>query len=154
MRVLAGDLAADAATIRRAKHAEFHSLGLVLGYTYAGSPVVQNSVAAQKVEDVTTYTPTTAPGSRLPHHWLADGSSLYDHLGTGLTLIGPEARTDLRVTALPLERGAWKSRSPCSTRRRPIRGTTNSCWSAPISTSPGRTPIRRASICGPSPVTT
>ncbi|WP_346004601.1 aromatic-ring hydroxylase C-terminal domain-containing protein [Lentzea aerocolonigenes] len=30
------------------------------------------------------YTPCAAPGYRAPHLWLADGSSLYDHLGLGL----------------------------------------------------------------------
>ena len=41
MRSLAGDLPADGPAIQRAKRPEFHSLGLVLGYSYAGSPVVQ-----------------------------------------------------------------------------------------------------------------
>ena len=41
MRSLAGDLPADPAVIQAAKRAEFYSLGLVLGYTYAGSPVIQ-----------------------------------------------------------------------------------------------------------------
>ena len=44
MRALAGDLPADAAAIQRAKRTEFHSLGLVLGYSYAGSPVIQPPV--------------------------------------------------------------------------------------------------------------
>jgi len=30
------------------------------------------------------------PGARLPHCWLPDGSSLYDHLGNGFTLLCPE----------------------------------------------------------------
>jgi hypothetical protein len=34
-----------------------------------------------------TYTPSTIPGCRLPHFWLADGSSLYDALGAGYTLL-------------------------------------------------------------------
>ena len=98
MRALAGDLPADAATIQRAKRPEFHSLGLVLGYSYAGSPVIQplDSLAADAaaggnavVPDSTSYTPVAEPGARLPHAWLPDGSSLYDHLGTGFTLVGP-----------------------------------------------------------------
>jgi hypothetical protein len=40
--------------------------------------------------DATIYTPTTEPGARLPHWWLADGSSLYDHLGHGFTLVCPQ----------------------------------------------------------------
>jgi hypothetical protein len=40
--------------------------------------------------DATSYTPTTEPGGRLPHWWLADGSSLYDHLGRRFTLVCPQ----------------------------------------------------------------
>src|SRR6185437_15667867 len=69
-RALAGDLPGDAHTVQRAKRAEFYSLGLVLGYSYAGSPASE-------------------PGARLPHHWLPDGSSLFDQLGTGFSLVGP-----------------------------------------------------------------
>ena len=39
--------------------------------------------------DVTAYAPSAEPGARLPHHWLPDGSSLYDRLGRGFTLVGP-----------------------------------------------------------------
>ena len=93
MQNLAHDLPQDAQAIQRAKRSEFHSLGLVLGYSYAGSPVIQpadgRAAGAAVVPDVTDYTPDTTPGARLPHHWLPDGSSLYDRLGPGLTLIGP-----------------------------------------------------------------
>jgi hypothetical protein len=40
--------------------------------------------------DATSYVPTTEPGARLPHWWLPDGSSLYDHLGHGFTLLCPD----------------------------------------------------------------
>ncbi len=40
--------------------------------------------------DATTYRPTTDPGARLPHCWLPDGTSLYDHLGHGFTLLRPD----------------------------------------------------------------
>ncbi|MGD0684990.1 MAG: FAD-dependent monooxygenase [Streptosporangiaceae bacterium] len=124
MRSLAGDLLPDAQAVQRAKRAEFHSLGLVLGYSYAGSPVVQpvggrpaggsrpgqarsarhagsarqagsidqagsaRQAGSTEQADSTIYTPTTEPGARLPHQWLPDGSSLYDRLGTGFTLVG------------------------------------------------------------------
>ncbi|MFG2631118.1 FAD-dependent monooxygenase [Streptomyces sp. NPDC048473] len=81
MRSLVGDLAADATAIQTAKHAEFHSLGLVLGYSYAGSPVIQPTGATTARGDSTSCTPSIEPGARLPHAWLTDGSSLYDHLG-------------------------------------------------------------------------
>jgi hypothetical protein len=92
MRSLAGDLSPDAAAIRSAKRAEFHSLGLVLGYSYAGSPIVRKSddnTDDTDTDDVTRYTPSTTPGARLPHAWLPDGTSLYDRLGPGFTLLGP-----------------------------------------------------------------
>jgi 2-polyprenyl-6-methoxyphenol hydroxylase-like FAD-dependent oxidoreductase len=87
---LAGDLPADADVIQRAKHPEFHSLGLVLGYSYAGSPAVQpGGRPGPGAADLSRFTPAADPGARLPHAWLPDGSSLYDHLGRGLTLVGP-----------------------------------------------------------------
>jgi 2-polyprenyl-6-methoxyphenol hydroxylase-like FAD-dependent oxidoreductase len=89
MRAGADMLPRDPAAIQRAKRAEFFSLGLVLGYSYAGSPVTQPSGPAGPGGDATSYTPDTRPGSRLPHHWLPDGSSLYDRLGRGFTLVGP-----------------------------------------------------------------
>jgi len=101
MRSLAGDLTADEAAIQRAKRPEFHSLGLVLGYSYAGSPVIQPSgcrepsgsgepsAGGELSADTTSYVPAADPGARLPHAWLADGSSLYDRLGSGFTLVGP-----------------------------------------------------------------
>src|SRR6202044_1253943 len=41
MRSLSRDLPCDEQAIQAAKRSEFHSLGLVLGYSYAGSPVIQ-----------------------------------------------------------------------------------------------------------------
>jgi hypothetical protein len=89
MNSLAGDLPADEAAIQRAKRPEFHSLGLVLGYSYAGSPVIQPSARGEQAADTTSYVPAADPGARLPHAWHMDGSSLYDHLGTGFALVGP-----------------------------------------------------------------
>jgi hypothetical protein len=51
---------------------------------------------------IVDYHPTSGPGARLPHVWLADGSSVYDHLGDGFTLlrVGPDAPSgDALVTA-------------------------------------------------------
>jgi 2-polyprenyl-6-methoxyphenol hydroxylase-like FAD-dependent oxidoreductase len=87
---MAGDLPQDEASIQQAKGPEFYSLGLVLGYSYAGSPVIQPSAGPPDLTDATSYQPTTEPGARLPHWWLPDGSSLYDHLGLGFTLLCPQ----------------------------------------------------------------
>jgi hypothetical protein len=74
------------ARILETKVNEFHTLGVVLGVNYAGSPIV--------AADGTTpppfsriYTPSASPGCLAPHAWLADGSSLYDHFGEGFTLL-------------------------------------------------------------------
>jgi len=103
MAALPADLTADPAAIRRAKSPEFFNLGLVLGYSYAGSPVIQGGGdgggggARPAVADVGTYTPSAEPGARLPHCWLPDGSSLYDQLGTGFTLVAPAGAGEAAV---------------------------------------------------------
>ena len=70
------------------KAEEFYSLGLVLGYSYAGSPVV-SAGGPVPAGDVRAYQPSFEPGSRLPHTWLAPGRSLYDELGVGYSLLWP-----------------------------------------------------------------
>ena len=102
MRSLAGDLPADAAAIQAAKRAEFHSLGLVLGYSYADSAVIQPGGDARgggADPDVSCYRPAALPGARLPHAWLPDGSSLYDHLGTGFALVGRDGAAAAALAA-------------------------------------------------------
>ena len=71
-RLLRGDLA------RRleVKDGEFHSLGLVLGYDYAGSPVVVPDGRPVPAPALNAYEPSAHPGARLPHAWLPDGTSL------------------------------------------------------------------------------
>jgi hypothetical protein len=76
--------AAEALEIKRS---EFHSLGLVLGYNYAGSELVTCDGSSAPAEDPIIYEPSAAPGSLLPHTWLEDGRSLYDELGSGFTLL-------------------------------------------------------------------
>ena len=113
MRSLSRDLPCDEQAIQAAKRSEFHSLGLVLGYSYAGSPVIQAGTGpvpgaaagpgdgpATPGGDVSSYAPGTVPGARLPHAWLPGGSSLYDRLGAGFTLLGPAAEGDPGVAAL------------------------------------------------------
>jgi 2-polyprenyl-6-methoxyphenol hydroxylase-like FAD-dependent oxidoreductase len=105
MRSLSGDLPADADVIQRAKRSEFYSLGLVLGYTYAGSPVIQPGSDGARPADLTCYTPSAEPGRRLPHAWLPDGRSLYDEIGRGFTLLGPAGPAAAAVAARARSRG-------------------------------------------------
>src|SRR4051794_13433974 len=69
------------------KDPEFHSLGLVLGYDYAESPVVVPDGRAVPAPELATYTPSAHPGARLPHAWLPDGRSVYDALGPEFSLL-------------------------------------------------------------------
>ena len=86
---------AAAHVIQTAKDREFHSLGLVLGYQYDTSPVTIDDGTPLVPEDQ-HYQPTARPGARLPHLWLPDGSSLYDRLGNGLSLL--RLRDDVDMT--------------------------------------------------------
>ncbi|GAA4986414.1 FAD-dependent monooxygenase [Kineococcus glutinatus] len=80
-------LRARTAIALEAKRSEFHSLGLVLGYSYASSPVVVDDGSPLPKEDPVQYSPSARPGCLLPHRWLRDGSSVYDRLGRGFTLL-------------------------------------------------------------------
>ncbi len=62
-------------------------LGIEAGYRYVGSPIVCDEPGQGPDPDNNAYVPTTWPGFRLPHVWLADGSALHDHLGNGYTLL-------------------------------------------------------------------
>jgi hypothetical protein len=77
-----------AAAIRAAKDSEFHSLHLTLGYCYPDSPIVLQADCSAVPAEAGGYVPTAMPGSRLPHWWLGDGTSLYDKLGPEFTLVG------------------------------------------------------------------
>jgi hypothetical protein len=43
------------------------------------------------------YTPSTVPGCRTPHVWLADGRSLYDAMGPDYTLLRFDRGVDVRA---------------------------------------------------------
>lgn len=74
--------------IQSAKLREFATLGVVLGYRYAGSPVIdERDEAPDTAPDFVNYVPSARPGHLAPHAWLHDGASLYDRFGTGFTLL-------------------------------------------------------------------
>lgn len=66
---------------------QFAAAGLNFGYSYADSPIIAYDGEAAPPYSMGGYTPSTAPGCRAPHFWLADGRSLYDELGPCYTLI-------------------------------------------------------------------
>jgi 2-polyprenyl-6-methoxyphenol hydroxylase-like FAD-dependent oxidoreductase len=77
-----------AAAILSSKDAEFHSLGLTLGYDYEHSSLVTTAHGGTHEFDDRSYVPTARPGHRLPHFWFAPGDSLFDHLGREFSLVG------------------------------------------------------------------
>lgn len=79
--------AAAAEMILKHKVQEFHSLGVILGCHYSGSPVVVDDGTSAPAPTVTDYMASAHPGCRAPHCWLADGTSLFDHFGSGFTLL-------------------------------------------------------------------
>jgi 2-polyprenyl-6-methoxyphenol hydroxylase-like FAD-dependent oxidoreductase len=64
-------------------------IGAELGYRYEGSPIVWPEPGEAPAHDFIEYRPTTFPGARLPHVWLADGSAVQDQVGydLGFTLL-------------------------------------------------------------------
>jgi 2-polyprenyl-6-methoxyphenol hydroxylase-like FAD-dependent oxidoreductase len=93
-----------AVRIHAEKAPEFRSLGIVLGYRYDGSPTIVSDGSDPPRQTVTDYTPSAYPGCRAPHAWLEDGSSLYDHFGSGFTLLADVA--DFEVDAALREAGS------------------------------------------------
>ena len=77
---------------------QFCCAGLNFGYYYTGSPLIVADDEAPPAYSMGSFTPSTVPGCRAPHFWLADGRSLYDAFGPGYTLLRLDARID--VTAL------------------------------------------------------
>ena len=68
------------------KGREFHNLGCVLGYRYEVSPVLVADGELPPLDSM-KYAPSSHPGCVAPHFWFGDGSSLYDHFGSGFTLL-------------------------------------------------------------------
>jgi 2-polyprenyl-6-methoxyphenol hydroxylase-like FAD-dependent oxidoreductase len=61
-------------------------IGAELGYRYAGSPLICEEPDAPE-DDFRTYQPSTWPGARLPHVWLAGQVAVQDRIGAGYTLL-------------------------------------------------------------------
>jgi len=74
--------------IRSDMLSEFECPGFQLGYIYGDSrAVLHDERLPMPAMGAEVYVETTCPGARLPHRWLADGSSLYDRLALGYTLL-------------------------------------------------------------------
>lgn len=86
------------ARVLEVKSKEFNSIGAQLGYRYDESPIVVDDGSPRPPMSMGEYVPCARPGARAPHIWLDDGSSLFDHFGTGFTLL--KLRSDVDSSAL------------------------------------------------------
>jgi 2-polyprenyl-6-methoxyphenol hydroxylase-like FAD-dependent oxidoreductase len=69
---------------------EWYTLNIHLGYRYDHSPIVVAEDGAPRVQsgdEAAKYAPTTLPGARAPHVWLAPGKSTLDLFGHGFVLL-------------------------------------------------------------------
>ncbi len=69
---------------------QFASIGVQLGARYDDSPVISTDSEPPPDSSI-SYTPSSVPGGRSPHAWCTErrgrGDSLFDHFGTGFTLL-------------------------------------------------------------------
>jgi hypothetical protein len=78
--------------------------GLQIGYRYEGSPICVPDGTPAPADDAATYVPSSRPGARAPHAWLAPGRSTLDQFGRGFVLLHFPARRD--VDPAPLAEAA------------------------------------------------
>jgi 2-polyprenyl-6-methoxyphenol hydroxylase-like FAD-dependent oxidoreductase len=69
--------------------------GLNFGYFYTNSPIVAYDGEPHPGYTMTDFTPSTVPGCRAPHLWLAGRRSLYDALGPYYTIIRTDPAADV-----------------------------------------------------------
>jgi 2-polyprenyl-6-methoxyphenol hydroxylase-like FAD-dependent oxidoreductase len=70
--------------------AEWESWGVQFGYRYADSPIVVPD-GEPPPDDPMVYTPSSHPGCRAPHAWLAPGKSTLDLFGRDFVLLDTAA---------------------------------------------------------------
>ncbi|MCD9878949.1 FAD-dependent monooxygenase [Streptomyces guryensis] len=90
--------------IESTKIFDFKTLGIVLGSHYRHSPIVVPDGSEPPAESTITYTPSAHPGCLAPHLWLADGSSLYDHFGSGFSFLVTSGRREAAEPILAVAR--------------------------------------------------
>jgi 2-polyprenyl-6-methoxyphenol hydroxylase-like FAD-dependent oxidoreductase len=73
--------------IRSYELTQFNSVGVQLGYYYESSPIIWPDGTPPPHFQIDRYQQTARPGSRAPHIWCEDGTSLYDRLGPGFSLL-------------------------------------------------------------------
>jgi 2-polyprenyl-6-methoxyphenol hydroxylase-like FAD-dependent oxidoreductase len=74
---------------------QFCCEGLNFGYYYEGSPIIAHEDEPAPAYSMGSFTPSTIPGCRAPHFWLANGQSLYDLFGKGYSLLRFDASVQI-----------------------------------------------------------
>jgi hypothetical protein len=78
------------ASILDVKARQHRATGVILGDRYDDSPLTIPDGTPPEPPQTTDFKQSGRPGARLPHVWVADGSSLFDHLGLWYTLLDLE----------------------------------------------------------------
>jgi 2-polyprenyl-6-methoxyphenol hydroxylase-like FAD-dependent oxidoreductase len=79
-------------------------IGAELGYRYVDSPII-DEIPGGPEHLFREYVPTTWPGARLPHIWLADGVAIQDVIPTdGFTILRTAGAHDIDPLAAELRR--------------------------------------------------
>ena len=84
--------------IRHNMREEWESMGIHLGYSYAGSPIILADGAPGGHSHPADYRQSAVPGARAPHVRFGDGRSTLDLFGRGFVLL----QFDRSSTAAPL----------------------------------------------------
>jgi hypothetical protein len=99
----AGDAARAAigASLESENQKVWQAVGVHLGYIYHPSPIVVPDGSKPPMDDTIGYVPTTFPGARAPHVWIAEGKSTLDLFGMSFVLLdfGADSTTPLETAA-------------------------------------------------------
>ena len=74
---------------------QFCCAGLNFGYFYQDSTLIVDDDEAAPAYTMGSFTPSTVPGCRMPHFWMADDRSVFDAFGLGYTLLRRDADVDV-----------------------------------------------------------
>lgn len=99
--------------LRDSTRVEWESMGLQIGHRYDNSPICVDDGSKPTPDDFSVYVPTTRPGARAPHAWLADGRSTLDLFGSGFVLLA----FDDGLSMEPLLKAFSSRHVPCHVER-------------------------------------
>ena len=94
--------AATGREMRESMSEEWDSMGIHLGYSYAGSPIVCNDGTPGDSHPA-HYRQSARPGDRAPHAWIGEGRSMLDLFGRSLVLLQFDRDADADANRLLAE---------------------------------------------------